>query len=443
MILGDAIRAKLLGSIAGKRLVLLCGAGLSIPSPSNLLAAVRVARECYDKYSPIKVLPTPLRDDVDQLAGYFYGKGEFVNVFIKTLVPWNDLVGVPNSGHAAVGDLLVSRGAKAALSANFDTLIEQWSAANKIAMRGALDDQEAEDFSTLSSPLLKFHGCLNRGREETLWTQAQLAHALVAHRIQRCTLWMNLKLPGTHLLVVGFWSDWGYLNGVLNGVIAAGGFQAVTVIDPQPSAELQAKAPTLWTTLTSVGSGFKHIQASGDEALDELRAEYSKVWLRRYFALGQASLASLGKTVSNTDIEAALSSLNSSELYDCRRDGEGVPFDRAACLPEPSSNAEQAALANLLLINAKAKRNGPWFTRSGKTIRVVQSAGRALASVKSSYREPSSVRPADVIVCAGAIDFGVPGRIVPSGIGASVVRPAPGGAANWLTLDAAISQLGL
>ena len=26
---------------------------------------------------------------------------------------------------------------------------------------------------------------------------------------------MNLNLPGRHLVVVGFWTDWGYLNDVL------------------------------------------------------------------------------------------------------------------------------------------------------------------------------------------------------------------------------------
>jgi hypothetical protein len=68
---------RLLGSIETNRLILLCGAGLSIPGPSNLMSAVRVARACYDRYAPITALPATLRDDVVGLAGYFHGRGEF------------------------------------------------------------------------------------------------------------------------------------------------------------------------------------------------------------------------------------------------------------------------------------------------------------------------------------------------------------------------------
>ena len=51
-----------------------------------------------------------MRQDVDALAGYFYSQSpeEFESLFLGTLVPWNDLVGEPNIGHAAVGDFLTS-----------------------------------------------------------------------------------------------------------------------------------------------------------------------------------------------------------------------------------------------------------------------------------------------------------------------------------------------
>jgi hypothetical protein len=120
----DTLR-RVLGSIEAGRLVLLCGAGLSIPPPSNLMSAVRVAQACYDKYKPIAVLPAA-RNDVDLLAGYFHGRGELQTVFLS-LVPWTDLVGEPNSGHAAIADLLICGAAAAALSANFDPMIEQWA----------------------------------------------------------------------------------------------------------------------------------------------------------------------------------------------------------------------------------------------------------------------------------------------------------------------------
>ena len=136
MILNENTLTRLLGSIEANRLVLLCGAGLSMPPPSELMSAVRVSRACYDKYHPIKALPAEMRDDIDQLAGHFLATGEFESVFIGSLVPWNDLVGQPNHGHAAVADFLICGAADAVLSANFDTLIEQWALDRKIAMRG-------------------------------------------------------------------------------------------------------------------------------------------------------------------------------------------------------------------------------------------------------------------------------------------------------------------
>jgi hypothetical protein len=67
MILDDNTVRRLLGSIEANRLVLLCGAGLSIPSPSDLMSAVRVSQACYDKYQPITTLPVAMRDEVDQV----------------------------------------------------------------------------------------------------------------------------------------------------------------------------------------------------------------------------------------------------------------------------------------------------------------------------------------------------------------------------------------
>jgi hypothetical protein len=80
--LEEATLIRLLGSIEANRLILLCGAGLSIPEPSNLMSAAHVSQTCYDRYKPIAVLPPALRDNIDLLAGHFHGTGEFESVFI-------------------------------------------------------------------------------------------------------------------------------------------------------------------------------------------------------------------------------------------------------------------------------------------------------------------------------------------------------------------------
>ena len=125
-------------------------------------------------------------------------------------------------------------------------------------MRGALDGREAQNAGGHESPLVKFHGCLHIDRDKTLWTTQQLADPKIKQRIDTCSDWMKLVLPGKDLLIIGFWTDWGYLNDVLANSLSAGGFNSVTVVDPASSASLQAKAPALWANLTG---GTTHFSA--------------------------------------------------------------------------------------------------------------------------------------------------------------------------------------
>jgi len=438
MILGPDHLARLLGSIEADRLIILCGAGLSVPPPSDLMSAVRVARTCYDTYRPIKALPPDIRDKIDELAAYFHGTGELESLFIGKLVPWNKLVGDPNTGHAAVSDFLICRAAYAVLSANFDTLIEQWAWSRKISMRGALDGKEAMSFKEDSNPLVKFHGCLFRGREETLWTADQLGEKKIADRVKACSDWMKLTLPGMDLLVVGFWSDWGYLNDVLAEAMTATSFGSVTVVDPVTTTDLEAKAPKLWATLVGGTSSFKHVQASGSEVLVELRTGFSKVWVKKFYALGKALLELDGRTYSEHEPD-----MSCDDLYDCRRDAEGVPYNRAARKKAPPPEAAQASFFHHLLIEATAAREGPWYKIGGNRVRVVNGAGQGLTSVREQYREPSALITADIVVCAGAVDWSVPGSIIGSGTGASIVHPSGGGGARWMTLEQARGELGI
>lgn len=218
-------------------------------SPSDLPAASRVAQICYDSWRDIEDLPRELRDDIEQLAGHFYANDDFEKIFIRQLVPWNELVGCPNRGHATIADFLISRAAHVALSANFDPLIEHWAEERKIAMQGALT--------------------------------------------------------------------------------------------------------------------------------------------------------------------------------------------RAAKTKAPDPNTAQSAFAHMLLLNAGASKQGAWYEYEEQSIRIVNGAGQGLADVESRYKEPITVGHADIIVCAGATDLGVPANLIPKGRGESVVRPASGSGARWLTLEQA------
>lgn len=438
MALSAGLITRLLGAVETDSLVFLCGAGLSIPQPSNLLLAITVSQICYDRWKATEVLDPALRDDVDRLAGHFYARGDFLQVFIGRLVPWNDLVGRPNNGHAAIADFLISRSAHAALSANFDSLVESWAEEYKIALQGALTGQDAADIAN-TNPLVKFHGCI-RAKDGTLWTQAQLAEPAIKARMDSCSIWMNLNLPGKHLVVVGFWTDWGYLNDVLADAFAIDNASSVTVIDPSPTTSLQTKAPSLWAKLNGLSRIFEHVQASGADALDELRVAYSKVWARKFFALGEPLVQDDGGTVPAVATPDALAG---EDLYNLRRDVQGVPYNRAATWKAPEQNAAQTAFVHMKLLNAGATQQGAWLQYGGRSIRVVNGAGKGLAQVKAQYKEPSTMPQAEIVVCVGAVEYGVPATIIPSGRGASTVRPAPGGGATWLTFEQARVELGL
>lgn len=427
----------LVGAIENDALVFLCGAGLSIPEPSFLPSAPNVAKVCYDKRTPVEALAADLEWDVDKLAAFFYARGDFVQTFIP-LVPWNDLAGQPNSGHAAIADFLVCRAAHGALSANFDTMIERWAENKKIDMRGALTGQEATDFAGISNPLLKFHGCMKRAKNETLWTKGQLEEATIKQRVESCSQWMTLHLPGKHLVVVGFWTDWGYLNSVLAEAFTITNAASVTVIDPSTSTQLQAKAPDLWAKLNALSGSFEHVQASGGVVLDQLRLAYSRTWMKKFYALGKPAATALGIT-----LDPSPDSIPADSLYDARRDIEGVPYTRAATQKSPPVSSGEAALAHIRLISSGATQDGAWLKIAGKTIRVVNGSGRVVEAVREDHKEPTSLPQPDMVVCTGSINLGVPARIIPSGKGASVVSPAAGGTAEWLNLQDALGALGV
>jgi hypothetical protein len=437
MTIDGGLLTKLLGAIHTNDLVFLCGAGLSMADPSFLPSAAVVAKHCYDKWLPTEALDPQLEYDIDKLAGHFYDRGDFSRLFIS-LIPWNLLSGAPNRGHEAIGDLLVCRAVHAALSANFDTMIERWAEQRKIAVCAAINGHEATRTSGSHAPLLKFHGCMNRNKAETLWTQGQLGEPTVKARVESCSQWMNLHLPGKHLVVVGFWTDWGYLNEVLAAAFKINNAQSVTVIDPASAEALQSKAPMLWARLNALSGSFVHVQKSGAEFLEELRLAYSRAWARKFYALGKPIAYSAGITVV-----PSADSLSTEQLYDLRRDAEGVPYTTAASLKEPISSSGEAAFMHIKLIESGATQSGAWFETNGKTIRVVNGSGRALNDVKETHKEPAALEQPDIVICAGAVDLGVPARLIASGRGASVVSPAAGGNAVWLSSEKALLELGI
>lgn len=439
MPLPSAIKNRLVDALETKTLVVLCGAGLSMSVPSSLPSAKRVAEMCWDEWNAVHALDPALRHDIEGLAHHFWSAGNFDSIFIRKLVPWGDLTGRPNRGHAAVCDFLITRSAVACLSTNFDALIERWATDRKLAMEGALNSVEA-GAATTHSPLLKFHGCMQRDKSETIWTSDQLSTPSIQTRLAGCAAWMNVILQARHLVVVGYWSDWGYLNKVIETAFNTNAALSVTVIDPDPSASLQTKAPIFWSKLNAAAANFVHVQMSADDALEELWREFLTIWLRRLFDFAKPSIADDAAVETE---KAKLNAATTDELYQIRQDGEGVPYTHCSVLSRPNAHSTQAAHARVRLAQAGGTWIGPWLHLAGSRIRVINAAGQDIASVRARYVEPAALTPPDVVVCAGGVELSVPAKIVGGGVSGSIVRGATTLGTKWLSTEDAFGALGI
>lgn len=423
------------------RLLVVCGAGLSMAAPSNLPSAKTVAEHCFDKYQleSDPLCDVNLRGNLEALAEHFARLNTLKSVFIEHLVPWKDFVRPANAGHAAIADFLVTRAAAASISGNYDTLIERQAWDYGADFRGALDGDEATVDSVRRGPLLKFHGCETRDRPATVWAPSQLEDPVIAARIQKSKIWMAAHLRQKDLLVVGFWSDWEYLNAVIGSALTDVDPLSVTVIDPSSVDALEEKAPDLWSIAHGDNVTFTHVRASGADALDELRRAFSQNYIRQVLAAGRAIFEEKTGTACDPALLDAIA-FDSETLYDWRRDAEGVPRTQPATLRQPA-NPEVLGFFHLALRRAGALPQVGGYQLNGRAIRVVNGAGAVLSSIRSKFIEPPSASMPDVVVAVGATDLGVPANVIRSGRVADVVRPDAGG--KWLDLTGALAELGI
>lgn len=434
-------RARLLASMYAGRLVILCGAGLSMAPPSNLPSAWRVADVCFDDYQlRIDPLVDPaLRGNLEALAEHFARLNILKSIFIESLIPWEEFERPPNQGHAAVADFLITKNVVAGLSSNYDLLIERCAWDYGADFRGSLDGDQAAVTSHKQAPLLKFHGCSHIDRGSTVWAPSQLNDPTISDRIAKSKIWMAANLRQKDLLVVGFWSDWDYLNQVLGDAVQGLEPLSLTVIDPSPTAVLQTKAPGLWALAHQPQVTFSHIQESGADALDELRCAFSESYARQVLDAGKAVfVAKAGVPCDPAWLTVA--GLDGEALYDWRRDAEGVPAGKPAVSKRPQ-HVDLVGYFHLLLRRAGAQQQARGYKLAGRTIRVVNGAGADLSTVARRFVEAPAAPTADVFVAAGSMDLGLPAHVVRPGTAGSVVRPGAGG--KWLTIDQAQAELGV
>ncbi len=428
-----AVATSLLESIAADRLVVLCGAGLSMGSPSCLPSAGEVGRICRERYRQQlgSELEGALGDDIEAIARYFFAQKNFDSLFIGKLVPWPRFSAPPNIGHDALADFLACKALPAVVTTNFDLLCEQAAAHLGEADFRAIVDEADLPVTTEHGWLLKVHGCLTRSRPLTIWCGEQLQESPIRERIARFRIWLADKLLGKDLLVIGFWSDWAYLSELLASNLTGVGPRSVYVVNPGGADELQRKAPGLWEWAHGPHIEFHHVPESGNEFLDDLRRTWSTRFILRLMDASGPTYETIFGVAAT--VLPDLSNLHDSHmLYALRRDLTGTPTDRPVRDRTPRDSDHIAAAIHRRLLEKGATVEPHCFHFNGRSLRVISGRGMLLSIVRSVYQfEPPPLPAPGQVVCAGAVDDASSPDIV-RGIGAgSIVRP--GSTAEWTT----------
>jgi hypothetical protein len=274
-----------------------------------------------------------------------------------------------------------------------------------------------------TAPLLKIHGCWARDRDNTLWTAEQLTAPPLQTRVPDAALWAKNRLMNRDILVVGFFTDWDYLNTILADALDAVHPANLIVVDPDDPGNLQVKAPNLYAVGENAAHRFYHVQEYGDVFLRRLRVEFSRGFVRQTLHGGAAAFAAS----KGAPPPAALLEPGESEpeaLWRLRRDIEG-------CLPNQPTTLRQAphdphlGLTILKLLAAGATWNEALFEIGHEKIRILRASGRFLHDVEKIYsKDDVPVVAPDAVIAVGADALGLPAHIARPTGSPSIARGA-------------------
>jgi hypothetical protein len=229
--------AKALDALLADRLALLCGAGLSMAAPSSLPSAAALAWKAKQKYdATYGAERAPLPESIGDQAEFFFEQGELATVYLRTYIDHDAFAAEPNRGHFAVADLLLTGAISTAVSTNVDTLIETAGIMLFGQVGAGISRAHVATLASDISPLLKLHGCWS-DPPGTVWAVGQAAADPSKTRIEECGTWLTNRLLDRDLVIVGYWTDWDYLNQVLETSLGAVSPSRVIVADPAGTNE--------------------------------------------------------------------------------------------------------------------------------------------------------------------------------------------------------------
>jgi len=419
----DNLASRLLVSLRTDRLVLFTGAGLSMSPPSSLPSAAAFCAECATKYEKLAAisLSAAEKTDLEALAHFSLGRNELQTFLLRRAFDWSKFSRNPNKGHAAIADFLSFGGFQSVITTNVDTLVEE--AAKSLGepnFEAALDGNEAE-IEREHKTYLKLHGCFVRDKDNTVWCKEQLLDDPLKTRVEKSKNWLRSRLVGKDLVFLGFWSDWSYLNFILENCVGAFQPGFVLVVNPGDVTSLQTKAPKLWDLANRGQQAFFHEKTTGDIFLDELRKRYLRSFLEQ--ALDGAKSTYLGLVGAAPTCAIDFPSSSTEALFAIKQDMCGVGRANPAREKTVNQTMNTSGAAHLMLREKNALLNGSAYELSGKSYRIVSGAGQLKSSVKERVETEvlGPVQP-DFIVCAGALSDSAPSHILRTSNSATILR---------------------
>jgi hypothetical protein len=278
-----------------------------------------------------------------------------------------------------------------------------------------------------------------RDSANMVWALGQLAVNPVAARIANSTVWLNARLLDRDLLIVGYWTDWDYLNAILAATLGAVSPARVIVVDPADAPTFAHKAPELFALGQRASTSFQHVRASGSDFLDSLRRQFSRSFIRRVLHSGAADYAA--QTGANPDPAwTEPPNLDNQTLWQIRRDLEGrIPNE-----PAKERNPPPETLVGLTLLQLQAGgavADGPYWSLNGRRVRVLRAVNKLLHRVEAEFeRETAPVVAPDIVIAIGAEAQALPANIARAGSQATIAR---GSKSRWMTRPEALQELGL
>ncbi len=411
---------------------------------SDIPTAAQLSNECFDAYRQkyAQELPEELRNNLEALTEHFYASGQLIGRFIP-LVPWSRFRNTaPNDGHAAIADFLACGAVPLSITANYDTLVE--AAASKLGEPDFCAITDADDVNDPRdhSPYLKIHGCALLARKKTVWCKPQIQDEPLSSQIARAETYLRAALNGKDLIFVGFWTDWAYLNDILEATVNQIEPRRIVLVDIAELKVLEEKAPDLWALCQSSNIIFDHVKEPADEFLNELRLAYSSNFMDRLVTMsGQAYEAHFGETPT-TAVPGPWPA-NVPTLYGLRRNLTGAGDETPVREKNPIDSMVTAGAVLVRLLDKGADFDGELVLFDEQKVRIIAGQGVPLSIVKSRYvGDANNLGEDEVIICAGATDDGDAKPHIVRGKGEdTVIRGGLNG--RWLTLEAAVDALEL